>query len=45
MVWQNDHPQLGGDAGHSYNPSSWHLKCNRMGALDVNWRNGDPSRP
>jgi len=40
MVWQNDHPQLGGDAGHSYNPSSWHLKCNRMGALDVNWSNG-----
>ena len=44
MVWQNDHPQLGGDAGHSYNPSSWHLKCNRMGALDVNWSNG-PEMP
>lgn len=37
MVWQNDHPQLGGDAGHAYNPSSWHLECNRMGALDVNF--------
>jgi Putative Flp pilus-assembly TadE/G-like len=36
-VWQNDHPELGGDAGHSYNPSSWHLKCNRMGAIDVNF--------
>jgi hypothetical protein len=36
-VWQNDHPELGGDAGHSYNPSSWHLKCGRMGAIDVNF--------
>ena len=44
MVWQNDHPELGGDAGHEYNPSSWHLKCNRMGALDVNW-NGGPEMP
>jgi hypothetical protein len=37
FVWQNDDPRLGGDAGHSYNPSSWHLKCNRKGAIDVNY--------
>lgn len=36
-VWQNNHPELGGDAGHLYNPSSWHLKCGGMGALDVNF--------
>jgi hypothetical protein len=36
-VWQNEHPQLGGDAGHEYNPSSWHLKCGGMGAIDVNF--------
>jgi Putative Flp pilus-assembly TadE/G-like len=36
-VWQNNHPALGGDAGHEYNPSSWHLKCGGMGALDVNF--------
>ena len=37
MVWQNGHPELGGDPGHSYNPSSWHLKCGGMGAIDVNF--------
>jgi hypothetical protein len=37
MVWQNAHPELGGDPGHSYNPSSWHLKCGGMGAIDVNF--------
>jgi hypothetical protein len=36
-VWQNNHPELGGDAGHEYNPSSWHLRCGGMGALDVNF--------
>jgi hypothetical protein len=41
FVWQNNHPQLGGDAGHSYNPSSWHLKCGGMGAIDVNFDNGN----
>jgi hypothetical protein len=37
MVWQNAHPELGGDPGHEYNPSSWHLKCGGMGAIDVNF--------
>jgi hypothetical protein len=37
MVWQNAHPELGGDPGHAYNPSSWHLKCGGMGAIDVNF--------
>jgi Putative Flp pilus-assembly TadE/G-like len=41
FVWQNEHPELGGDAGHSYNPSSWHLKCGGMGALDINFDTGD----
>jgi hypothetical protein len=41
FVWQNDHPELGGDAGHAYNPSSWHLKCGRMGAIDVNFDTGN----
>jgi hypothetical protein len=41
FVWQNNHPQLGGDAGHEYNPSSWHLKCGGMGAIDVNFDNGN----
>ena len=41
FVWQNEHPQLGGDAGHAYNPSSWHLKCGAMGAIDVNFDTGD----
>lgn len=40
MVWQNAHPELGGDPGHSYNPSSWHLKCGGMGAIDVNFGPG-----
>jgi Putative Flp pilus-assembly TadE/G-like len=34
-VWQNNHPQLGGDAGHEDKPYSWHLKCGGMGAIDV----------
>ncbi len=37
QVWQNNHPQLGGDAGHEDNPGSWHRKCGGMGALDVNF--------
>jgi hypothetical protein len=37
FVWQNGDPRLGGDPGHSYNPSSWHLKCGGKGALDVNF--------
>ncbi len=37
MVWQNDHPALGGDAGHEDSPGSWHRKCGDMGALDVNF--------
>jgi hypothetical protein len=40
MVWQNAHPELGGDPGHEYNPSSWHLKCGGMGAIDVNFGPG-----
>jgi len=36
MVWQNDHPALGGDAGHVGKPLSNHHACNDMGALDVN---------
>jgi hypothetical protein len=41
FVWQNDHSELGGDAGHEYNPSSWHLKCGAMGAIDVNFDSGN----
>jgi hypothetical protein len=42
MVWQNEHPALGGDAGHETNPGSSHHACNGMGALDVNFgRAGD----
>jgi Putative Flp pilus-assembly TadE/G-like len=41
FVWQNNDPRLGGDAGHSYNPSSWHLKCGGMGAIDVNFDTGN----
>jgi Putative Flp pilus-assembly TadE/G-like len=42
MVWQNEHPALGGDAGHEDNPDSEHHACNGMGALDVNYgRAGD----
>ena len=37
QVWQNAHPQLGGDAGHEDKPNSWHRKCGDMGALDVNF--------
>ena len=37
FVWQNGDPRLGGDPGHSYNPSSWHLKCGGKGAIDVNF--------
>jgi hypothetical protein len=37
QVWQNAHPELGGDQGHSYNPTSQHHACNGMGALDVNF--------
>jgi hypothetical protein len=37
FIWQNGDPRLGGDPGHSYNPSSWHLKCGGKGALDVNF--------
>lgn len=37
MVWQNDHPALGGDRGHEYNPDSQHHACGGMGALDVNF--------
>ena len=40
MVWQNGDPRLGGDPGHSYNPSSWHLKCGGKGAIDVNFGPG-----
>ena len=36
MVWQNDHPSLGGDAGHLGRPTSAHHDCNDMGALDIN---------
>src|SRR5918999_1216360 len=37
QVWQNAHPELGGDQGHSYNPTSQHHACNGMGALDVHF--------
>jgi Putative Flp pilus-assembly TadE/G-like len=37
MVWQNDHPALGGDAQHYDDPGSPHHSCNDMGALDVNF--------
>ena len=37
QVWQNAHPQLGGDAGHEDKPQSWHRQCGNMGALDVNF--------
>jgi hypothetical protein len=37
QVWQNAHPQLGGDAGHEDKPQSWHRQCGGMGALDVNF--------
>ena len=40
-VWQNNHPELGGDAGHEGKYYSWHLKCGGMGALDVNFDNGN----
>ena len=39
-VWQNDHPRLGGDAGHESRPWSRHHDCNEMGALDVNYGPG-----
>jgi hypothetical protein len=42
MVWQNDHPALGGDAHHEDDPGSPHHTCNDMGALDVNF-GSDPS--
>jgi hypothetical protein len=42
FVWQNDHPALGGDAGHYDEPGSPHHSCNDMGALDVNF-GSDPS--
>jgi hypothetical protein len=41
FVWQNNHPQLGGDAGHEDKPYSWHRKCGGMGAIDVNFDNGN----
>jgi Putative Flp pilus-assembly TadE/G-like len=41
FVWQNDHPQLGGDAGHEGKDYSWHLKCGGMGAIDVNFDTGN----
>lgn len=42
MVWQNDHPALGGDAQHEDRPGSPHHDCNDMGAIDVNFgRPGD----
>ena len=41
FVWQNNHPQLGGDAGHEGKLYSWHLKCGGMGALDVNFDTGN----
>jgi hypothetical protein len=37
MVWQNEHPALGGDAGHEGLPNSPHHDCNGMGAIDVNF--------
>jgi hypothetical protein len=37
QVWQNAHPELGGDPGHWDKPTSWHRRCNNMGALDVNF--------
>ena len=37
QVWQNAHPELGGDAGHEDKPGSWHRKCGDMGAIDVNF--------
>jgi hypothetical protein len=37
QVWQNAHPELGGDPGHEDKPTSWHRRCNGMGALDVNF--------
>jgi len=40
MIWQNADPRLGGDPGHEYNPSSWHLKCGGKGAIDVNYGPG-----
>ena len=40
MVWQNDHPALGGDAGHEDDSGSPHHSCNDMGALDVNFGPG-----
>jgi len=41
FVWQNNHPQLGGDAGHEGKDYSWHLKCGGMGAIDVNLDTGN----
>jgi hypothetical protein len=41
FVWQNNHPQLGGDAGHEDKPYSWHRKCGGMGAIDVNFDTGN----
>lgn len=41
FVWQNNHPQLGGDAGHVGKDYSWHLKCGGMGAIDVNFDTGN----
>jgi cell division protein FtsB len=40
MVWQNDDPRLGGDAGHEDRPWSRHHDCNDKGALDVNFGPG-----
>jgi hypothetical protein len=40
-VHQNNHPALGGDSGHEGKYYSWHLKCGGMGALDVNFDNGN----
>jgi Putative Flp pilus-assembly TadE/G-like len=42
FVWQNAHPQLGGDPGHVGKESySWHRKCGDMGAIDVNFDTGN----
>ena len=40
MVWQNDHPALGGNAEHYDRPHSAHHDCNDRGALDVNFGGG-----
>jgi hypothetical protein len=37
QVWQNAHPELGGNPGHWDKPNSWHRKCGNMGAIDVNF--------